>query len=95
MYDLAISDTLFRVCDMVIRQVFNRNVARYAIVKPKANSSCLAWTAASIKVVPHLRQLWEVVLETERTLPQASLIISDRVGLIKLFTLGLSVCYTW
>ena len=36
----------------------------------------------------HLTQFWEVVLETEWTLPQSRVVVAHWVSLVKLITLG-------
>lgn len=93
-YQLADADSLFGIGDVLVAEVLDVYVAGDAVVEPQPHSGRLAQTGASVKVVPHVGQLGEVVLETERALPQAGLVVTHRVRLVELFALGFSSRYT-
>lgn len=45
-------------------------------------------------MIPHVRQLREIVLQTERTLPQSGLVVTDRIRRIELLSLRFTASYT-
>lgn len=86
---LSNTNTLFGVCHVVVGEVLDGNVTRYTIVKTQSDACCRAWAATSVKVVPHFRELWKVIFQAERTLPETSLIILHWISLIQLIPLWL------